>query len=382
MSSAAIKDGDALASEFEVFARACARRGWQLPAGVSGTFAEIRDGAPGEATLSSGEVPSADPLAAAPAETPSAGAGLEPAERALAAVSRAVLDGDPDNLPDLLRILQEEVGAARVALYDSAVHEEQAVAALRLECLDDATGLSPTAPGTPFSLQAGPLGQLAPSDGRRRDYLGRSGSTGGRDGAGRRTGRAQLSWHRLRLRASHLASCCWRGLPGWTGSERQISALAAVATLLGTHLSQHEWRQQADRRLQRRDRQMAIVASVARAVAVAAELPALYQHVVEELSAAFGYYFSQLLRYEPAQDALVLVAGSGEAGQRLLKQGYSVPVGVGLPGLAASGGKDDAAERYSRRPAAAGYPALAQHTRRAGGADSRGREAVGRARRA
>jgi signal transduction histidine kinase len=33
------------------------------------------------------------------------------------------------------------------------------------------------------------------------------------------------------------------------------------------------------------------------------------------------------------------VAGSGEAGQRLLKQGYSVPVGVGLPGLAASGGK-------------------------------------------
>jgi PAS domain S-box-containing protein len=329
------KDGDDL--ELEVFARTV-RDDEGSFLGVSGTFAEIREGAASDVTLPAGEAPPAEPLAAAPAETPVAGSGPEPAERALAAISHAVLGGNTDQLPDLLRIVQEEMGAARVALYTDVVGGEETVATLRLECIDDATRLLPAAPGTPLNLKTGRLGHWREAiAGGDIIWDGPAALGDGTAPVEDRSGTTVLA--PLVTAGEPSGVLLLEGVPGWTGSERTISALASVATLLATNLSQHEWREQADRRLQRRDRQIAIAAGVARAVAVAAALPALYQHVVDELSAAFGYYFVQLLRYDAAQDALVLVAGSGEAADRLLKQGYTVPLGVGLPGLAASGGK-------------------------------------------
>jgi PAS domain S-box-containing protein len=94
--------------------------------------------------------------------------------------------------------------------------------------------------------------------------------------------------------------------------------LAAVATSLG--------------------QKMALTADVAQAVARGEALPQLYRRVVDGLRSA-GYYFAQLLRYDATQEALVLVAASGDAGERLLQKGHTVPLGIGLPGLAASQGE-------------------------------------------
>lgn len=80
---------------------------------------------------------------------------------------------------------------------------------------------------------------------------------------------------------------------------------------------------------------MAITAAVAQAIARGEALPQLYWRVVDGASTA-GYYFTQLLRYEPTQEELVLVAASGEAGEQLLRKGQVVPLAIGLPGLAAS----------------------------------------------
>ncbi len=83
---------------------------------------------------------------------------------------------------------------------------------------------------------------------------------------------------------------------------------------------------------------LAISAAIARLIARGEALPQLYQQVVDSLSGA-GYYCAQLLRYDAAQEALVLAAAAGAAGERLLQQGAVTPLGFGPAGLAASRGE-------------------------------------------
>ncbi|MFQ5576061.1 MAG: GAF domain-containing protein, partial [Anaerolineae bacterium] len=71
----------------------------------------------------------------------------------------------------------------------------------------------------------------------------------------------------------------------------------------------------------------------------AANLDDLYRRVVTEVKEQFHYYHAQLLRHDPLSDAVVLVAGYGPAGQKMLAAGHRMPLGQGLVGLAAASGE-------------------------------------------
>ncbi|MCB9008946.1 MAG: GAF domain-containing protein [Ardenticatenaceae bacterium] len=87
--------------------------------------------------------------------------------------------------------------------------------------------------------------------------------------------------------------------------------------------------------LTRREREVALTVQVAQEIASATNLHDLYQRVVTQVQEQFGYYYTQLLRYDDSMDTLVLVVGYGDAGEKMLAMNHSMPMGVGLIGKAA-----------------------------------------------
>lgn len=90
--------------------------------------------------------------------------------------------------------------------------------------------------------------------------------------------------------------------------------------------------------LERRGRQVRLGTQIAQEIAGAADLPELYRRLVNRVREQFGYYYAQVLRYEPLEQALVLVAGSGETGEQMLAEGHRMAIGTGLIGAAAASG--------------------------------------------
>jgi signal transduction histidine kinase/ABC-type xylose transport system substrate-binding protein len=82
-----------------------------------------------------------------------------------------------------------------------------------------------------------------------------------------------------------------------------------------------------------RDRQVRLT-EFANQIVACTDLDDLYRRVVTLLH-QFGYYHVQLLRHDPAAEALALVADHSEIRTQLLTQGYQVPMGEGLVGKAA-----------------------------------------------
>ncbi len=91
--------------------------------------------------------------------------------------------------------------------------------------------------------------------------------------------------------------------------------------------------------LERRGRQVQLGTQIAQEIAAAADLQELYRRVVNQVKEQFGYYYAQVLRYEPLEQVLILVAGSGETGAQMLAKGHRMVVGTGLIGAAAATGK-------------------------------------------
>ncbi|MBE2200671.1 MAG: GAF domain-containing protein [Anaerolinea sp.] len=91
--------------------------------------------------------------------------------------------------------------------------------------------------------------------------------------------------------------------------------------------------------LERRSREVNVSTQVAQEIAGAADLTELYYRVVTQVKEQFNYYHTQLLRYDPALDTVALVYGYGETGQKMLNLHHSMPMGVGLIGMAAATGK-------------------------------------------
>jgi PAS domain S-box-containing protein len=91
--------------------------------------------------------------------------------------------------------------------------------------------------------------------------------------------------------------------------------------------------------LERRGYQVQVSTQIAQEIAGAPDLRSLFQLVVALVKERFNYYHTQLLRYETARDAVVLVAGYGDVGQKMLQAGHQMPLGVGLIGAAASLGE-------------------------------------------
>jgi PAS domain S-box-containing protein len=97
--------------------------------------------------------------------------------------------------------------------------------------------------------------------------------------------------------------------------------------------------QQIQTAFERRGRQVQLSTQVSQSIAAASSLEELYQRVVTQVKEQFGYYHTQILRYDAAQDAVVLVTGYGETGAKMLAAGHRLPMGAGLIGTAAASGQ-------------------------------------------
>jgi len=91
--------------------------------------------------------------------------------------------------------------------------------------------------------------------------------------------------------------------------------------------------------LERRGLQVQLSTQVSQSIATASSLEELYERVVTQVKEEFGYYHTQLLRYDPNQEAVVLVTGYGEIGAKMLTAGHRLPMGEGLIGTAAASGE-------------------------------------------
>ncbi|MBN1305953.1 MAG: PAS domain S-box protein [Anaerolineales bacterium] len=90
---------------------------------------------------------------------------------------------------------------------------------------------------------------------------------------------------------------------------------------------------------ERRGYQVQVSTEIAQEISTATELSELLERVVTLIKERLGYYHSQLLRYVPSQDAVVLVSGYGEIGEKMLAQGHRITLGSGLIGTAAESGE-------------------------------------------
>ncbi len=106
-----------------------------------------------------------------------------------------------------------------------------------------------------------------------------------------------------------------------------------------TALQTARLRDQIQTSLERRGHQVQVSTQMAQEIAAAPVLDELFRRVVTLIKERFGYYHAQIFRYEPLQDAVVLVAGYGEAGQKMLAAGHKLAMGRGVVGTAAATGR-------------------------------------------
>ena len=112
--------------------------------------------------------------------------------------------------------------------------------------------------------------------------------------------------------------------------------------VVGTGLDLSERKQleaQIQGAFERRGHQVQISTEISQEIASASELSDLFERVVTLTKERLGYYHTQLLRYDPGRDAVVLINGYGETGQKMLADGHQMPMGEGLIGTAASSGE-------------------------------------------
>lgn len=129
----------------------------------------------------------------------------------------------------------------------------------------------------------------------------------------------------------------YRGRPATFGTVRDITL-------------QKQAQQQLQASYELRSRQLKVAIDIAQQIADADDLNELLHRVVVLIKERFGYYHTQIFRYDPAQDAVLLVIGYGEVGERMLQQKHRVQLGRGVVGIAAKTGKPMLVTDVTRDP--------------------------------
>lgn len=90
---------------------------------------------------------------------------------------------------------------------------------------------------------------------------------------------------------------------------------------------------------ERRALQVQTSTQVSQEIAAVPALDELYRLVVTLIKERFDYYHAQIFRYDPEINAVRLIAGYGEVGQKMLAEGHQIETGIGVVGTAAETGQ-------------------------------------------
>ena len=89
--------------------------------------------------------------------------------------------------------------------------------------------------------------------------------------------------------------------------------------------------------LQARGRDLSLAVDVGRELTQVRDLEGMLQNAVDIIQERYDLYYAQVYLADPAGNSLILRAGTGEPGQKLVQRGHRLPIGVGsINGTAAT----------------------------------------------